>query len=340
MSLLGRLHRGESYLDFRPAWRISLPVSAAVAVVALLLLLVRGLDLTIDFEGGGVWEVPVSSDVTVGDARRALQLGEGRVQLVEDPNLGTFLRIQSGTDDVERSPEIVEALADLAGVSTDEVSVSTASPTWGSQITGQAVRALVFFFIAVALYLAWRLEWRMAVGALIAVVHDLAVTVGIYSLFSFDVSPATVIALLTILGYSLYDTVVVFDRILENERSQAFDGSSPTDLINRSMNQVLMRSINTTFTTVLPVASMLVVGGVFLGGDTLREFALALFIGLLLGTYSSVFIAAPFVAWLKERTPPSLEDGAGGRRRRVAEDGDEAGAVATVTPRGRKKKRR
>jgi len=143
----------------------------------------------------------------------------------------------------------------------------------------------------------------MAVGALVAVTHDLAITAGVYSLFGFEVSPSTVIALLTILGYSLYDTVVVFDRVLENQRGPLGTAMNPSDLVNLSMNQVLMRSINTTITTILPVLSMLVIGGLFLGGGGLRAFALALFIGLLLGTYSSIFVAAPILVWLRSLDP-------------------------------------
>ena len=288
-----------------------------------------------------MWVAPVPEDVTVADGRAAVDLVEGRVQRIEDPDEGTFLRVQSGTADIQRSPEIVAALAELGGVSVDEVSVSTVGPTWGDQITGKAVRALVLFFIAVAAYLAWRLEWRMAVGALVAVVHDLLITAGVYALFGFEVSPATVIALLTILGYSLYDTVVVYDKVLENVDTPVADGVSHTELINRSMNQVLMRSINTTITTVLPVLSMLVIGGVFLGGATLREFALALFIGLILGTYSSIFVAAPVLAWLKEREP--LDDETRRRQKRAAErfgDGHDDETRGRRRGRGGRRKRR
>ena len=279
MNLLRRLYRGETNIDFRPVWKRSVVISAALMVIAIVLLFVRGLNLSIDFEGGGVWVVPVDETVTVADGRDAAAITEGRVQLIEDPEQGTFIRVQSGTDDIARSSEIVAALAELGDVTVDDVSVSTVGPTWGDQITGKAVRALVLFFVAVAAYLAWRLEWRMAIGALVAVVHDLLLTAGAYALFGFEVSPATVIALLTILGYSLYDTVVVFDKVLENRDTPTADGISHTELINRSMNQVLMRSINTTITTVLPVLSMLVIGGFFLGGASLRDFALALFIG-------------------------------------------------------------
>ncbi len=318
MSFLGALYANQTNIDFRRLWRYSTIVSGSLVVLTVVLLVLRGLNLSIDFEGGGVWTVPVPEGVTVAEGREAAGLADARIQLVADPDGGNFIRVQAGTDAIDSSQQVVAGLAQLGGVSTDEVSVSTVGPTWGSQITAKAVRALVLFFVVVALYLAWRLEWRMAVGALVSVVHDLGITAGVYALFGFEVSPATVIALLTILGYSLYDTVVVYDKVLEN---QAVMGPrvSPVDLVNRSMNQVLMRSLNTTLATILPVASMLVIGVVLLGGDTLWDFALALFIGLILGTYSSVFVAAPVLVWLKQRDPARAEAAAreavkGGRR--------------------------
>lgn len=303
MSLLTDLFAGQSTIDFRPRWRISARVAMTLIAVSVLLLLVRGLNLSIDFQGGGVWEVPVADDVTVADARAAVPaVDDARIQLVRTTS-GNQIRLQSGTAALERSDDIVGQMAELGGVDRDAVAVSEIGPTWGDQITEKAVRALVLFFIVVALYLAWRLEWRMAVGALAAVVHDLLITAGVYALFGFEVSPATVIALLTILGYSLYDTVVVFDKVLENDRSIIGERLGAAELVSQSMNQVLMRSINTTITTVLPVLSMLLVGGVLLGGAGILDFALALFIGLLLGTYSSIFVAAPLLVWLKERQP-------------------------------------
>ena len=298
MSLRKDLYLSKSNIDFRPIWSKSVKISGTLFVFAILLFFVRGVNLSIDFEGGGLFEVPVSQETTVGDARGAINIADAKIQTVTDTDGTKFIRVQTPSGAVEDPREIVADLAALGGVSADEVSITTVGPTWGDQITNKALRALVFFFIAVAAYLAWSLEWRMAIGAVVAVVHDLALTAGVYSLFGFEVSPATVIALLTILGYSIYDTVVVYDKVLENapERVQNY-----TALVNRSMNQVLMRSINTTITTVLPVLSMLAIGGFFLGGDSIRSFGLALFIGLLLGTYSSIFLAAPLLAWLHER---------------------------------------
>lgn len=302
---MASIFAGRSAIDFRPKWRVALTISAVLLIGSAILLSTRWLNLSIDFEGGGVWEVPVSDDVTVADARDVLpgSASEARIQLVRGADSGALLRVQAGTEAVDDSAEIAAALADLAGTDRDEVATSTIGPTWGEQITRQALSALAWFFLAVAIYLAWRLEWRMAIGALAAVVHDLVITAGVYSLFGFEVSPATVIALLTILGYSLYDTVVVFDKVLENQSGPVGSKLADPDLINQSMNQVLMRSINTTITTVLPVLSMLVIGGVLLGGTSLRGFALALFIGLILGTYSSIFVAAPILVWLRALRP-------------------------------------
>lgn len=304
MSTLKEIFSGRANIDFRPKWRRTLSVSIVLLTGSTVLLLTWGLNMSIDFEGGGVWEVPVGPEVTVADARDVLPiLSDARIQLIGESDSGAVLRVQSGTGAVAQSSEISAALVQLSGADPDEVSTSTIGPTWGDRITRSALWALGWFFVAVALYLAWRLEWRMAVGAVAAVVHDLIVTAGVYSLFRFEVSPATVIALLTILGYSLYDTVVVFDKVLENDRGPVGQNLDDIDLVNQSMNQVLMRSINTTITTVLPVLSMLVIGGFFLGGASLRDFALALFVGLILGAYSSIFVAAPILVWLRTMRP-------------------------------------
>jgi preprotein translocase subunit SecF len=322
---------GRAAIDFRPLWRIALMASVFLLLGSVILLATRWLDLSIDFEGGGVWEVPVEEGIDVADARAVLPAGiasDARIQLVGGTN-GTVLQVQAGTEAVADSAEIASVLAEMAGTTSDDVAISTIGPTWGDQITHQAIAALAWFFLAIALYLAWRLEWRMAVGAIAAVVHDLVITAGVYSLFAFEVSPATIIALLTILGYSLYDTVVVYDKVLENEDGPVGARLDPAGLVNQSMNQVLMRSINTTLTTVLPVLSMLVIGGLFLGGAALRGFALALFIGLLLGTYSSIFVAAPALVWLRELRPEARR-AAEVRARREARDGKADDEVRTT----------
>ena len=301
MSLRTDLYQGRNNIDFLPIWKRTLPASFLLMAVSFVALVVLGLNLSIDFDGGGIFEVPVDEEVTVADARDAISLPEARIQTVENIDGTRFIRVQTGSDVLAESDTIVDELAALGGVTADDVSVNTVGPTWGEQITKSALQALGVFVVIVAIYLAWRLEWSMAAGALVAVVHDLIITAGVYSIFRFEVSPATVIALLTIMGYSLYDTVVVYDKVLENSEDPSRLRKGYTAMVNGSMNQVIMRSINTTITTVLPVLSMLVLGGFFLGGGNLRDFALALFIGLILGTYSSLFVASPLLAWLKER---------------------------------------
>ena len=358
MGAVRDLYRGDNDFNFIRVWRPTLVIGLLVALTSVGLLLTRGLNLGIDFEGGGVWEVPVT-DVSVEDARTVMDglgLTESEIQFATNADGTQILRVQAGTDAVDRSSEVTAGVAELAGTGSSAVSVSTVGPSWGEQITEQALRALVFFFIAIAVYMSIRLEWRMAVGALVAVVHDLLFSVGVYSLFQLAVSPATVIAFLTILGFSLYDTIVVFDKA--RELTARVSGREPYRFImNRSMNQTLMRSVNTTLTTLLPIGSLLVVGSVFLGATTLQEFALALFIGLASGAYSSIMIAAPITAWFKEREPRFAYSGetpgdgravaadpAGSRpAARRARDGagaPSAGATGAIPPRPRKTKKR
>jgi len=185
-----------------------------------------------------------------------------------------------------------------------DVSLNAVGPSWGDEITRKAVRALVVFLILIALYLTIRLEWRMAIAALAAVAHDVVITVGIYSVFQWEVTPATVIAVLTILGFSLYDTIVVFDKVQENVKRYGPSGKLTIgDIVNLAMNQVLMRSLNTSVAAVLPVLSLLVVGSWMMGAVALEEFAVALFVGIVVGAYSSIFVATPIVEILKRREP-------------------------------------
>ncbi len=189
-------------------------------------------------------------------------------------------------------------------VPTDKVSVTTVGPTWGSSITNDAIKALIIFFIVVGIYISIRFEPKMALAAFIAMVHDVLVAVGIYSIFNFQVTPDTVVAILTILGYSLYDTVVVFDRVRDNTRGIGTSGRlTYPQLINLSMNQTLARSINTSAVAILPVLAVLLIGAQFLGASTLQSYGLALFVGLLSGAYSSIFIASPVLSMMKEREP-------------------------------------
>ena len=300
MSWLTRLNRGETRIDFLKWWRRALVVSAVLVIVSIVSIATRGLNLGIDFKGGVSYEVSAPG-VSVADARTALDaVGEGqaKIQIV-----GTdTLRVQGPESTPEHTAEVRRTLGSVAGTDASNVSVSSVGASWGGDITRSAIRALIFFFIAILIYLSIRLEFRMAIAAIIAVFHDVLISVGVYSVFQFEVTPGTVIAFLTILGYSIYDTIVVDDKIKENERLVGLSGRMTySQMTSLSMNQVLLRSINTTVVSLLPVISMLVVGAGIMGAVTLEEFAIALTVGLTVGAYSSIFVAAPVLVFLKER---------------------------------------
>jgi len=293
---------------------------------------VRGLVLGIDFEGGVSWDVPAAS-LTVDDARDILsEYGisvEGAKIQERNSDSGDIIKVQVSDQPADVRVELQEAFATAAGVDRAEVSVASVSATWGAEITRKALTALVVFLALIALYISFRFEWRMALTAIVAMLHDVVVSVGIYSIFGFEVTPATVVAFLTILGYSLYDSIVVFDRIRDNERRVAAAGMTAGDLINISTNQVLMRSINTTLSSALPVISLLLIGAGLFGQVTLREFALALLVGMLTGAYSSIFVAAPLLGWLKGRSAAFA-----GRRGVAHLAGEDLRAVVVAGPGG------
>ena len=300
-----RMYQGNTSWDFLGVSRRVLVCSAVAVIICLAALLVRGLNLGIEFEGGGVWESPASEVITtdtIDNAMSNVGMDDARIQRITGGD--DIFRVRGELPSGETAESIGSALAQAAQVDPEYVSARTVSPSFGDQVAGKARRALVVFFILIALYLTLRFEWKMALGALLAVAHDIVLTVGIYALFQFEISPATVVAFLTIMGYSLYDTIVVFDRVKDNERSLSLKARMTySDLANVSLNQVIMRSINTTITSVLPVVSLLVVGSLFMGATSLQEFAIALLIGLLVGSYSSLFVAMPTVAKLKQREP-------------------------------------
>ncbi len=353
--MFAKIYRGDADFDFARAWPRVLVFSAVLVALSLGSFYVRGLNLGIDFEGGGLWDVPdeTSSVAEVRDALRSSGKQDAKIQVVTGSE-GRRIRVQADLEELGSEADVVtDALAEQAGVDPAEISVSTVGPTWGEEITRRTITSLIWFFVLIAAYIAWRLEWKMAVGALAAVVHDIILTVGVYSIFQFEVTPATVIAFLTIMGYSMYDTIVVYDKVRVNEAKLGSRGKlTYSDLMSTSMNQVLMRSINTTFTSILPVLSMLVVGSFILGAATLQEFSIALLVGLLVGGYSSIFVAAPVVVALKEREPRYRQAKIRARERRAADAGPLAPADAdtmaevippaagVIQPRSRKKGRK
>ncbi len=303
---ISRLYRGETTVNFYGRRNIGFIFSALLLIVTVGSLFSQGLNLGIDFKGGVAFEVPVSGSMSEAKAKEILTTNKIKTDNVKIQTLTSGstqrVRIQLGDIPVATRTAIQEALAKEAKATVNDVSVSTVSSTWGRNITTKAIKALLIFFLIVSLFIAWRFEWRMALSAIVAMVHDVGISVGVYSVFKLEVTPATVVAFLTILGFSLYDTIVVFDKVHDN--NERFSGSKVSygDIVNVSMNQVLMRSLNTSIAALMPVLSLLVLGSGVFGAIALREFALALLVGLATGAYSSIYIASPLLGILKERS--------------------------------------
>ena len=319
---LARLYHGETNIDFIGRTKLWFAISAAFLLVGFGSLLLKGLNLGIDFEGGAVYEVP-SDTLTVNQARDALgplSVSDPKVQELQSSTLRK-IRVQTPTLDPTKAQAVQQALADAAHITVGEVNRDEVGPSWGNEISNKARNALIVFLLVITLYISLRFEFKMAVPTLIALVHDVLLTIGVYSFSGLEVTPATVVALLTILGYSIYDGIVVFDKVHENTRLvSATNRMSYGDMVNLSLNQTLMRSLNTSITALIPITSLLVIGSLILGATTLEEFGLALLIGLASGAYSSIFVASPLLVIYKEREPRyrdirrRMEDRSTGRR--------------------------
>jgi preprotein translocase subunit SecF len=299
---LSRAYRGQTAFDFVGRRRLAFGLSLVMLVLTIGSLGLRGLDLGIDFEGGVSWDVP-GAQLSIAEAEQVLSDGgldpaAARIQ-ERASDSGEFIKIQVPEQSTEVQQDLQAALAGAAGVDFDDVSVNIVSSSWGREITDKAIRALVVFTLLVVLFISIRYEWRMALAAVVAMVHDVVISVGLYSLLGFVVTPATVIAFLTILGYSLYDTIVIFDRVRENEARYETSNVPYADVINTTMNQVLMRTLNTTASSMIPVLSILIIGAGVMGASALSEFAIALLVGMLTGAYSSIFVAAPLLALMR-----------------------------------------
>lgn len=303
MSAWSRFTRGETTIDFVGRRRTFLVISLTLIAISLGALALRGLNLGLEFTGG----ISVRADNVTGagieDYRSAIRDAglpdPDRIQFVDD---GAGVRIQSVALPQDEQALLVETIVEVSGSDPGEVSLSAIGPSFGALVARRAIEALAVFLGAAALFITWRLQWKMAIAGLVALIHDLLLTVGVYALTGFAVTPATVVAILTILGYSLYDTVVVFDRVEEIEGLDEGRSTYP-EIVNRAMNQVFARSMLTSLTSLLPIGSLLFVGSLILGATTLQDFALALFVGVAVGTYSSVGVAAPLLAVWKSREP-------------------------------------
>jgi preprotein translocase subunit SecF len=302
VSLASRLYHGETSYDFVGRRRLWFTISGVLLLVSVVSLFVPGLNFGIDFKGGAVFRVQPSQTVTEAQVRDAVGPLAKVVQVTEEAPQQVIVQTEELSQ--EEIAKVRADLAEVTDVQSNAVSTDSIGSKWGSTVSRKAVTALLVFLVVVTIYVSLRMEFKMAVAALVALVHDLVITAGIYALAGFEVSPATVIGLLTILGYSLYDTVVVFDKVRENTGSlTSMSRTTYSEAANLAVNQTIMRSLNTSLASLLPIAALLFVGAFLLGAETLKDLALALFVGVAAGTYSSIFIATPLVAAWKEREP-------------------------------------
>jgi len=302
-TLGARLYSGETSFDFIASRKRWYAISTLLLVLSIGTIVFQGLHLGIEFKGGSSYTI-TKPGATVEDARAVVESAGVTSELIVQSVGSEKIRIQTGSLTTVQSNAVEDALATKFAISPESIDTQIIGPSWGKEITKKALYGLVAFLLAVMLYLAMAFEPKMAIASIVAVIHDVVITVGIYALVGFDVTPATVIGFLTILGYSLYDTVIVFDKVRENTRTITTTGKTTfSDATNLAVNQTIVRSLNTSIIALLPVGSILFVGAGLLGAGTLKDLSLALFIGLAIGTYSSLFIAPQVLSGLREREP-------------------------------------
>jgi preprotein translocase subunit SecF len=302
-TLGNQLYSGERSFDFVGKRKIWYAIGAVLVILAILLPVARGgFNFGIEFRGGSEFRLSNSQALPQSLATEAIQSVVPGVKVNITVVGANDLRIQTEQLADTESESARLALADAYKVPAGDVASSFIGPNWGADVTRQALTGLIVFLVLVSLLIAiYFRSWKMSVAALIALAHDLILTAGIYAGVGFEVTPAAVIGFLTILSYSLYDTVVIFDKVRENTLEIEFSETRTlSEMVNLAVNQTLVRSINTSVVAVLPIGSILFIGSIFLGAGTLRDIALALFVGTIVGTYSSVFLAAPIYAHLRE----------------------------------------
>ncbi|MBI3688972.1 MAG: protein translocase subunit SecF [Actinobacteria bacterium] len=326
MSFAGRLYRGENSFDFIGSRRRWYLASGALLLLCVLSFAVRGFNFGIEFQGGTQFQFPASTVASLDDAEAAVHTTGPQVASRQYVGSGATRQVLVRTSQMSPAEEtkVQQAVAARFGLRVADVSVSSVSSSWGHEVTRKALTGLIIFVVLVSLFIAVRFAPKMAAGAIVALLHDLLLAAGVYSLVGFEVTPATVVGLLTILGFSLYDTVVVFDKVAENTRGiLGSTRQTYSEAANLAVNQTLMRSINTSLIALLPVAGLLFVGAGLLGVGTLKDLALVLLVGIAAGTYSSIFIATPLVVDLTERETRY----AALRKRVLAKRATEAGRV-------------
>ncbi|HYH33733.1 MAG TPA: protein translocase subunit SecF [Nocardioides sp.] len=307
LSRLGNdLYSGGRSIDFVGRRWLWYAVSAVIVLVAVLGLSVKGLDYGIEFTGGAEYRVTLPADRVTQDTADEVReaVADSDIEDVESPTVTTSgteaILVQTKPLSSEESAAVVDVILDTTGADRDDLSQSELGASWGQEVAERALLGLAVFLVLVVLFIwAYFRQWKMSLAAIVALAHDVVITVGVYSLSGFEVTPATVTGLLTILGFSLYDTVVVFDKVRENTADIRRTRLSYAQAANLAVNQTLVRSINTSVVALLPVGAILYVGAVQLGSGNLKDLALALFVGMAAGAYSSIFIATPLLVHLK-----------------------------------------
>jgi preprotein translocase subunit SecF len=335
----GRLYRGEVSVEFVARRKLWYTISGLILVISIVALAVRGLNYSVEFKGGNLFKfsAPAASSTQIASIVKGA--GGGSDPLVQQLGIGSTAnwQVQTTALSFAQQSKVQDAIATNLHVvgGPSRVSTTLVGPSWGAQISHKALQGLIAFLILIVIYLSIAFEWKMAVAAFVALIHDIVITTGVYALAGFQVSPATVIGLLTILGYSLYDTVVVFDKVRENTAGLlATDRSTYSQAANLALNQTLVRSINTSLIALLPVTAILITAAAVLGTGELQDLSLVLFVGMLSGTYSSICIATPVLAGLKEREPQYKQLAARVTRRasggRAAQRAAKAGKAAAA----------
>ncbi len=340
--LASRLYRGEANFNIVGRRRIWFIVAASIGLISLVSLFALGFHLGIEFRGGNEFQVPVKSgslaqvEAVVDEAVHRVSPGAGEIlagQQIGGQSGDAVYSIRTPTLDANQTEQVKTEIAQKLSLSPEQVSDSRVSSSWGGQITQNALISLVVFLAAVTTYLAFRFEWRMAVAAVASLLFDLLATAAVYALSGFEVTPNTVIGFLTILGFALYDVVVVFDKVQENTRGiTGKPNETYAEATNLALNQTFMRSINTSLVALLPVGGLLFIGAGLLGAGTLKDLGLVLFIGMGVAVYSSLFFASPLLVWLKEMDPVIQNHTKRVQARRVTLANKAAAAAASGEP--------
>ncbi|MGC5019528.1 protein translocase subunit SecF [Micromonospora sp. DT47] len=309
--LASRLYRGEADLNIVGRRKLWFGVAAALVLVAVLSFAVRGFSLGIEFAGGNSFQVPATVG-TLDDAEAkvndALRTEGGGAEVVTAQKVGStsgeHYEMRTGQLSSEQASAVKGEIAERFGIEVGQISENRVSEAWGSQVTERALLGLIIFIAVVAIYLVLRFEWRMAAAAIASLFMNLILTAGIYSLVGFEVTPSTIIGFLTILGFALYDVVVVFDKVQENTRGITANNSQTYgEASNLALNQSLMRSLNTSVVALLPVGGLLFIGAGLLGAGTLKDLGLVLFVGMAVAFLTSILLATPLLVLLKNQDP-------------------------------------